>query len=363
MDQNSTPADIEERIKNDRFNELWKNNYVTNYTNKEFDKQGRYGIEFVNIRVKNLKIKYPCYLVNPGPSLEKNIHVLKEIYDTQSGIIVTSDVCLYRLLDSGITPDIVCTIDPDASIAKFWEGYTDKTNTIILFAPTTCSPEVIQMWGGPIVFFNQSDKFKWRNDFFKKITKYTKSYGNFLNLTFVGGTLLQVAALLESSYIFLVGWDFSTDVSGKVYCNGFMEKRIYTTLSTKEDVLKDKERFEREDHKEIRKELLEGDWKKGVEMYLQKLQEEESRRLKTIKLKSVKTNDILYSNPQYVFYKNLMLKTILPAIKSPIFNCTEGGILEGIHRIPLKESMNFIKEKIPQKLIFQLFTYYRSKHE
>jgi len=350
-----TQIQLDEKIKNDRFNNLWKENFKTNRTNKEFDKQIRRGINFVKTKITNSKIQTSCYVVNPGPSLEKNITILKEIKKKLNPIIITSDVCLYRLLDEGIVPDCVCTIDPADSVKRFWEGYQEQTKKIILFAPTTCAPSAIQFWKGPIVFFNQRDKYKWRDDFFLKLTKYTKTYGAFLNLAFVGATLLQVASILNAREIFLVGWDFSSDEEGNMYCKGFMEKRIFTNI-TKEDLETDP-RFKQEDHTEIKKELTEGNWDKGVELFKKKLAEELNDQAKKLKIKHKTKDVILWTGQHYLLYKNIFLKTIHANCRRAIFNCTEGGILTEIPCEALEDSVKYIGHR-DVDLLKTLFPHY-----
>lgn len=314
------PQKFQEKVKNDPFNKLWESNYKTNLKNKEFTKRYRYPVILMSKKIKNKKIKKPAVLVNPGPSLEKNIHILKQSQEKEV-FIFTSDVCFYRLIDEGIIPDVVGCIDPSGSIARFFEGYEEYTKKSFLVAPTTISPDILKKWKGPIIFFNQRDPVPWRNNFYKKLTKKTKDYGSFFNLTFVGGTLIQAAVLFGSTELYLVGWDFATDSSKNPYCKGFLNKRIYTDETFPSQK-------EKEEH-----------LKRITQMEFEKYQE-------VILKPKVQGYPTLYTSNQLLFYKNIFLTRILPDVNkiATIINCTEGGILNEIPSSNLKDIVDTFHE-------------------
>lgn len=59
----------------------------------------------------------PCIVVAAGPSLEKNVDVLKQAKG--KALIICVDTALTFLLERGIIPDIACTIDPQKGTTYF----------------------------------------------------------------------------------------------------------------------------------------------------------------------------------------------------------------------------------------------------
>lgn len=59
----------------------------------------------------------PCIVVAAGPSLEKNVNVLKQAKG--KALIICVDTALTFLLERGIVPDIACTIDPQKGTTYF----------------------------------------------------------------------------------------------------------------------------------------------------------------------------------------------------------------------------------------------------
>ena len=61
----------------------------------------------------------PVIIVSAGPSLDKNV---KELRKAQGkAFIIVVDAALRTVLQAGVQPDIVCTIDPE-SPERFFEG-------------------------------------------------------------------------------------------------------------------------------------------------------------------------------------------------------------------------------------------------
>jgi len=82
--------------------------------------------------INNFKGKFkdkPVVIVSAGPSLEKNIKILKENQD--KCIIITGGRTLGTLLQAGIKPDIVCVIDPDVPAYDVMRNSIDSTVPLI----------------------------------------------------------------------------------------------------------------------------------------------------------------------------------------------------------------------------------------
>jgi len=326
----------------DPFRKLWSRNFHTNLREREFEKERVTSI--IQVVRKTKEEKHPVILVNPGPSLEKNIKELKKIYDKRNSIIICSDVCLFRLVDAEIIPDVVVTIDPSNSIARFIEGYEEVTKDIVFSAPTTVATESLKLWKGRICFFNQRDNTKIKDEFFRKLTKKVQSFGGLVNLNFVGGTMIQMAVLLNASEIFLVGWDFCANEKGEFYCQGFLDKRVYTTLkndnSLKEELEKRSEEFQDEEGKKIKNLLLE-DFEKGLKEYKNMLLKREVAKYSQIEMENKETKKKLKTNNSFLLYKKVLLDVIIKDVKVPFYNCTEGGILTEIPQLALKNATDY----------------------
>lgn len=336
--------------KQDPFIPIWKKNYSDNIQNFEFDKQYRIGVKQISVRKIS---RHACYLVNPGPSLEKNISKLKEIYDQKNSTIICSDVSLYRLIEVGIIPDIVCTVDP-SDITRYWHPYHEITKEIVLVASTVSNQKSISYWKGPIAFFNPVDdpqRYSWRSKFFRNLCKRTSNYGGFLNLGSVMLTMMQVSQLINASVIFLVGCDFSFE-DNKVYCNGFMERRVHTDIKTTDDINSDK-MLNLPEYNEI-KEKFKHDWDCALKEFKTKLIEDEIKTYHQVQVQFKNSDIKMWTNQALLLYKKYLL-LFCQNIKSKVFNCTEGGILTEIQSIPLNESTDFYSQPEQKRFKEMLF--------
>jgi hypothetical protein len=207
---------------------LWVDNYAANIQLGNFNRTNVRSIK--SLVDSNTTFKKPVALIAAGPSLDKNINQLKEHQD--KFIILCADVILYRLISEGITPDFVCSIDPNPSIMRLW-GDID-TQGLKLIAPTTVSPSVLDMWKGDIWLFNQHDvSSKDKHALLEQLVKPTQSYGFITNMFFVGATLLQVSTIFKPNQVCLMGYDFSFP-DDKTHCNGVLTSDISEPLHKKE---------------------------------------------------------------------------------------------------------------------------------
>ena len=286
--------------------EKWKKNYVYSIQNQLFSKN--------NCRPLSLILKthkyagLPFVLVAAGPSLDKNIGVLKE-YASRC-IIVCADVVLFKLLEHGIKPDFLVSIDPDELI---WHYTQDLDTTEITFiAPTTVYPKAIEAWKGNVAFFNQEDIPKSsKQQLLKNLTGPTSQYTSILNRFFVGATAFQISCLLGASSCIFVGYDFA-HTDNKPYCEGVLERKLGPAL-----------------------EILRPDECKVDRIY--KIKDEE-----------IPTTKLL------LFYKKTLLDLIRKARK-PIINCTEGGIMREIPCAPLDQILvKVCTKEIPRVDLFKI---------
>jgi hypothetical protein len=175
------------------------------------------GKEFVNAFLQNLPnilrapgVKQLCNLfegrpaivVAAGPSLEKNLHLLKKA--TSKAVIVAVDAAIPTLLPAGIIPDVLVAIDPLPENIAFF-----RDNPLLKDVPFICltqyTPEIVNIYPGPL-FMNtvlENPVTVWLSPFWEEKGSVTSFGGSVAHIAFA------VAEYLGCSTIALVGLDLS----------------------------------------------------------------------------------------------------------------------------------------------------------
>lgn len=94
----------------------------------------------------------PFVCVASGPSLEKNIHLLKGMEDRC--VIISADTALRRILEEGVRPHVVVTLERPTktytNYFKVWvEQYGEQCKDILLVGQGVSPPQVFGRWPGP----------------------------------------------------------------------------------------------------------------------------------------------------------------------------------------------------------------------
>jgi len=317
--------EIEERLRKDPFITLWKNNYAENQAKGHLSTDKSRPLLFI----KNTRpyANLPVVIVAAGPSLDKNIHLLKEYQN--NCIILCADVILFKLLQNGIKPDFVVNIDPHESLKKFWNNI--DTTEFTLACPTTTNPRTLEAWKGHVYFFNQSDLDKSpKGEALKKLIRPTEGWGILSNKFFVGATMFQFSTYLSPSVVILIGHDFCyTD--GKAFCDGFLDIKIHH----------DEHPVGTEEHTRM----------------IEKLKTEEIQKDHSIKISPAES---VWTSQALFLYKNTLVG-LIRAAKLKVVNSTEGGILTEIDRMSFKDSLErFCKNPITK---FNTFSAQARKHK
>lgn len=318
-----TKEEVEEMMRNDPFIKIWQDNYNANME-RGYIQKGHPGIHFFTEKDKLLGV--PAFLVVAGPSLDKNIQELKRAKD--HGVIICADVILFRLIEEGIEPDFVVTIDPSPTIGKYWKGI--NTKNIYLFAPTTAHPDNLAMWDGKIFLFNQLDGHPYKRQKLLEITKPSKDYGYLFNKFFVGATMLQIAYMFRCNPICFVGADFAfTD--GKAYCNGFLDRKIYTD-----------------------------EFSEGTPEHAKKIEDLKSQEAKPQLMYTKKDGTQIGTLRVYDLYMRTLISMLNEIIykrrAQQIYNCTEGGMFDLYPEKTLAQAIDmFCKDEhiIWKEIMFQ----------
>lgn len=98
----------------------------------------------------------PAVVVSAGPSLEKNISLLKEIKG--KAFIFVTDTAVQKVVAQGIKPDAMITIDPSKPVEKFM---VKAVETIPLFVEMYANTEILEHVKSQNLFFFSSDSFVW----------------------------------------------------------------------------------------------------------------------------------------------------------------------------------------------------------
>ncbi|MBF0524437.1 MAG: motility associated factor glycosyltransferase family protein [Deltaproteobacteria bacterium] len=103
----------------------------------------------------------PAVIVAAGPSLDKNVHLLKGIEDR--ALIIVCDVMLRGILERGIKPHITVSIERDLGMERIYFGTEkyDLSDIWMAFTPVV-SQEVFRIYGGPkFIVYRNFAHFKW----------------------------------------------------------------------------------------------------------------------------------------------------------------------------------------------------------
>ena len=96
-------------------------------------------------KLKGLFKGVPAIIVSAGPSLEKNVELLKQVKG--KAIIIACDTVIRLLLPNGIMPDLIVTADPlEATYRKFRDLPMDKDSNLICHPNNY--PDIISTFAG-----------------------------------------------------------------------------------------------------------------------------------------------------------------------------------------------------------------------
>ncbi len=188
-----------------RFKTLLRKLHVNKNTHLAFSKIW-FDAFLKNIRIMSkgipldeFKDKYqnkPAIIVSAGPSLKKNIHLLKEAQDRF--IIITGGRTLKALIDAGVTPHFVCIIDPVDKTFRLVEKSLDCSAPLVFYEGT--NPDVAEKYKGPKIYFTAN---YFAGDFIQT-TKVRLNLGGS-----VAHTCFGLAMHLGCDRVIFVGQDFA----------------------------------------------------------------------------------------------------------------------------------------------------------
>ena len=159
------------------------------------------------IEYRGRHINKPIFIIAAGPSLDKNITELKKI--GKKGIIIAVGTAVKPLLNKGIKPDYIVSIDAHEAIYKQLEGNLNL-GVPLLFIPSVNS-KMLRAYKGPkIVAFPDKDPYyvKLETDLNKGLIKTGGS---------VATTALDFANQLGGNPLIFVGQDLAISDKGQTH--------------------------------------------------------------------------------------------------------------------------------------------------
>lgn len=123
-------ARVEQIIMQKNTDIAFNGEHIENFWHNILDLIDQYGVKDLikNIENEN-KEGYPAFIVSAGPSLDKNIDMLKNVEGR--GIIMAVDTAIKPLLKKGIVPDIVASVDPHKPLELFQYRGTENLPMLV----------------------------------------------------------------------------------------------------------------------------------------------------------------------------------------------------------------------------------------
>lgn len=159
-------------------------------------------------QMKDLHKGKPAIIVAAGPSLNKNFHLLKSVKD--KAVIVAVDTIVKRLLDEGIIPDFVCSIERSERTYEFFYQENNIPKEVTFVAPAVIETRILEEYKGNILlpFRNEISETMW----LQRIMNLPKESGIYMGSS-CAHVAFGIAEHLGCSPLILVGQDlaFSDD--------------------------------------------------------------------------------------------------------------------------------------------------------
>jgi len=307
------------------YQHLQVNRFTTNIYGSRWVTQG---IENLPIIASQPSIKYfsefakgiPLIIISPGPSLDKNIHRLKQIQDR--AILVAPAQTIRALQKAGITPDIVMVVDPQ-DYSNFFEGY-DMIDVKALLIGVSCFPHTLRKYKDKVISTAVNGPLdSWICDIFND--NYVRGGGGS-----VSTLAFTIAGQLQCNPIILVGQDLAF-ANGRQYSDNAADGHFRIEIG------EDKKTFKYKNSNNSMVGTI-GD----------SLSEIQNWDLTTL---PGYYGDVVQTKADYAMFHaefERWAKEFMRAEPAPrLLNCTEGGaFIEGFEHISLKSATEELEKKI-----------------
>ena len=194
----------------ERFMDSWVGTYMVNIAEHYHEiRAGRDIKPLFGLAERNV----PVACVGAGPSLDKNVHLLKDF----PGIIIAVDKAYKMLLARGIEPDLVVSVDCHYDlIADMLKAPGSEHHSLVL---NTCAdPKILKVWKGKVYWYLMKHPGVQFTD--KILPALFPTFSAIPNVGCVGNTAILLADHCGLSPIFLVGYDFGY-TGGRMHAQRF----------------------------------------------------------------------------------------------------------------------------------------------
>ncbi|MHB8770843.1 MAG: motility associated factor glycosyltransferase family protein [Syntrophales bacterium] len=162
------------------------------------------------ISFKGLFENRPAIIVAAGPSLNKNMHLLREASDR--ALLVCVDAALKPLLKAGIRPHIVMTTERTEGTVDFYANLAGLDEIFFIYF-TVLHPSVYRVYPGPKIIASRYQQFSdW----------LSLDPGSLSGGPVVGNYAFLVAQTLGCNPLIMVGQDLSFKASGATHVSGMV---------------------------------------------------------------------------------------------------------------------------------------------
>lgn len=164
----------------------------------------------------------PAIIVAAGPSLDKNMHLLKKVKGKFP--IIAVDTALRQLVANGIKPDIACAADPSYENSLDFVGMENEKEVLLAIEPMT-HPDILECYQGPKMLMSFS------GGLFPTIKKHRESIGVVICWGSIATTVFDLARKMGADPLVFIGLDLSFQ-DGRLHARGsYSDDRLYESVN------------------------------------------------------------------------------------------------------------------------------------
>ncbi len=174
-------------------------------------------VEYISETISSDKLTHACrnmpaVIVSAGPSLNKNFHLLKNIKG--KALIICVDTVLKKLLDEGIVPDMVTTLERGHEIYDLYFKDVEIPEEIIFAGAAVSDRDIFEKMRkrSLVVVRNKSDAEKWVHEAVPAVPSLVLG-------TSVAHMSFSIAAYLGCNPIILIGQDLAFGDGGETHAS------------------------------------------------------------------------------------------------------------------------------------------------
>ena len=194
------------RIQTNTLIKVGKEIGLASVRNMRFLPDCRSGAEYKNYFPEDI----PAIIVAAGPSLKKNVDLLKEVKGKAVTIVV--DSAINTVMAHGIVPDFAITVDTNKELKNFT---AEELSDVFLLADATANTKALDMVKSKNLVFYSSDSATWQRMF--------REEGSSITEVFAGGSVALDAMALAKEWgfkrIIMIGQDLAM-TGNKQYADG-----------------------------------------------------------------------------------------------------------------------------------------------